>query len=144
MKIARSALVLHPARDMYSLVHDVGAYPEFLSWCTGSHVLEQDERRQVASLEVAIAGARSRFTTRNRLLPHERLEMRLVEGPFRSLEGAWEFQALGEAGSRIGLSLEFQLSSGLVSNAFGKGFARVADRLVKDFCARADAVYGNG
>jgi ribosome-associated toxin RatA of RatAB toxin-antitoxin module len=77
-------------------------------------------------------------------LPHERLEMRLVEGPFRSLEGAWEFQALGEAGSRIGLSLEFQLSSGLVSNAFGKGFARVADRLVKDFCARADAVYGNG
>jgi ribosome-associated toxin RatA of RatAB toxin-antitoxin module len=129
---------------MFSLVRDVGAYPQFLSWCTGSRVLEQDDSLQVAQLEIAVGGGRSRFTTRNRLVPHERLEMRLLEGPFRRLEGSWEFQALGqsgEVGSRIALSLEFEFSSGLVSNAFGRGFARVADRLVKDFCARADAIY---
>ena len=41
MEIRRSALVLHPAMDMFRLVQDVPAYPEFLGWCLSSQVHEQ-------------------------------------------------------------------------------------------------------
>jgi ribosome-associated toxin RatA of RatAB toxin-antitoxin module len=127
---------------MYRLVHDVPRYPEFLSWCTRTEVLEQTADLQVASLHVAVGGLSHSFTTRNRLRAGESLHMSLVDGPFRSLGGEWTFQALGESGSKVTLSLSFEIASGLVSSAFGHGFARVADRLVRDFVTRADAVYG--
>jgi len=141
VEITRQALVPYTAVEMYRLVHDVAAYPEFLSWCTAAQVLEQSAEMQLASLTVRVGGLRQAFTTRNRLIPGERLTMSLVEGPFRELNGEWLFQPLGEAGSRVSLSLTFQLSSTLVSPAFRSGFARIADRMVRDFCQRARLVY---
>ncbi|MEM1413170.1 MAG: type II toxin-antitoxin system RatA family toxin [Pseudomonadota bacterium] len=142
MDIARSALVTHSAVNMYRLVHDVMDYPDFLSWCTGAEVHEQSPELQVASLQVLVGGVGQRFTTRNRLERGERLVMSLVDGPFRSLAGEWRFQQLGDAGSKISLELSFEVSSRLVAGAFTRGFAHVADRLVRDFGRRADAVYG--
>lgn len=142
MKIERTALVTYPAMDMYRLVHDVPSYPEFLRWCTGAEVLEQDREQQLAALEVQVAGLQQRFTTRNRLEPGERLSMSLVEGPFRSLAGEWRFQPMGEAGSKVALVLNFDFRRGLVSSAFERGFARIGDHLVGEFCRRADQLYG--
>lgn len=142
MHIVRSALVMHPPMDMYQLVKDVPAYPEFLSWCTHAEVHEQGHDYQLASLGVAVAGLEQRFTTRNRLVPGECLSLSLVEGPFRALGGEWRFQGLGEAGSKVTLQLDFEFARGLVSVAFQSGFARIADHLVQEFCRRADRVYG--
>jgi ribosome-associated toxin RatA of RatAB toxin-antitoxin module len=142
MKIERSALVVYPAMDMYRLVHDVPAYPQFLKWCTEAVVHEQDHAQQLASLAVRVAGLQQRFTTRNRLVPGERLVLSLVEGPFRALSGEWRFAQLGEAGSKITLELNFDFKRGLVSAAFQSGFARIADHLVGEFCRRADSLYG--
>jgi len=142
MEIKRSALVLYPAMDMYRLIHDVPAYPHFLNWCTHAEVLEQDHEQQLASLSVSVGGMKQTFTTRNRLVAGERLSLSLVEGPFRELSGEWLFEPLGEAGSKISLSLAFEFSSGILSAAFQRGFARIADHLVQEFCQRAEQVYG--
>jgi ribosome-associated toxin RatA of RatAB toxin-antitoxin module len=85
MEIKRSSLVLHPAMNMYRLVQDVPSYPEFLSWCLGSEVHEQSAQHQLASLKIRVSGVTQTFTTRNRLVPGERLTMSLVKGPFRHL-----------------------------------------------------------
>ncbi len=143
MDIARSALVTHSALDMYRLVHDVNAYPDFLSWCIGAEVHEQTPELQVASLEVVVGGVGQRFTTRNRLETGERLVMGLVDGPFQRLAGEWRFQQLGDVGSKISLSLSFEVSSRIMSGAFSRGFKHVADRLVQDFSRRADSIYGD-
>ena len=127
---------------MYRLVHDVPAYPQFLSWCVGAEVLEQDHEMQVASLAVSMGGIRQQFTTRNRLVAGERLVMNLVEGPFRALTGEWTFEALSEQGARVSLDLRFEFSSSMVSAAFQRSFARITERMVRDFSERADAVYG--
>jgi len=142
MEITRSALVLHPARDMYQLVQDVNSYPEFLSWCTHAQVLEQTAELQLARLDVSIGGLKQSFTTRNRLVPGELLTLSLVDGPFRNLSGEWRFAALTDTGSKVSLNLSFDFSSNLLSAAFRRGFARVADKLVLDFSHRADQVYG--
>lgn len=141
MNIRRNALVLHPAHDMYRLVQDVEHYPEFLSWCTGARLLEQTAEMQMASLDIRVAGVEQRFTTRNRLTRGECLAISLVDGPFQALSGEWSFKDLGGQGSKISLDLTFEFSKGLLASAFGRGFAHVADRLVGDFCQRADRVY---
>jgi len=141
MKITRSALVTHSALDMYSLVEDVTHYPQFLSWCTGTLVHEQSDVFQKASLTVVVAGVKQSFTTMNTLRHGERVEMQLLEGPFKNLQGEWRFIQLGEDGCKISLELDFEMSAGPMAKLFGKGFGKIADRLVDDFCRRAETVY---
>lgn len=142
-RIERSALVGFSARQMYELVRDVPAYPGFLSWCSNAAVEEEsNDSQQVASLEISLAGLKQRFTTRNSLSPPSRIDIELVSGPFRQLEGRWTFEPVGESGCCVTLTLTFAVASRLLSGALEKGFARVADRLVDDFCRRAEQVYG--
>lgn len=141
MKIARTALVTHSALDMYNLVEDVPAYPEFLSWCTGTEVHEKNDVLQKASLVIVVAGVRQQFTTINSLVLGQSIEMRLDRGPFKRLQGQWHFRQLGDAGCKISLELDFEMTSNLMSGVFVKGFGKVADRLVDDFCRRAEQVY---
>ena len=141
MKIARSALVTHSALDMYRLVEGVPSYPQFLSWCTAAKIHEQNNEMQKASLTVVVAGVRQSFTTLNTLQSGERVEMKLLEGPFQNLQGEWRFMQLGVDGCKISLELDFEMTSGVMSSVFGKGFGKIADRLVDDFCKRAEQVY---
>jgi len=141
MNIERSALVVHSAADMYQLVKDVPAYPAFLSWCTATLVQEQTDEKQTASLTVSVAGVIQKFTTINSLYVSERIDMQLLEGPFKKLQGAWSFLQLGEDGCKVSLHLEFEMRKGPMAKVFGKGFGKVADRLLDDFCKRADEVY---
>ena len=98
MKIARTALVLHSAMDMYRLVEDVPDYPGFLSWCTNTVVHEQTDVLQKASLTVLVAGVKQQFTTINTLVSGKCVEMKLDKGPFKNLHGQWNFLQLGEDG----------------------------------------------
>ena len=77
MDIIRSALVLHPAINMFRLVQDVPAYPQFLSWCVRSEVHEQTAEMQLATLTVKVSGMTQTFTTRNRFVTGERLTLYL-------------------------------------------------------------------
>ena len=141
MHIQRSAIVMHPASEMYGLVRDVPAYPEFLSWCEEARVLEESESEQLASLTIRIAGLPQTFTTRNRLTPGREIQLDLVDGPFKTLHGAWNFKPLGDAGSQIALSLDFDFAGGVLALPFERGFAGVADHLLQDFVRRADDLH---
>lgn len=134
--------MLHRPMDMYRLVQDVPSYPQFLTWCLEARVHEQSAEHQVATLVVRVSGMTQSFTTRNRLVPGEKLTLSLVEGPFRQLAGEWSFEPLGAVGSKVTLALGFEFSNRLLSSAFRRGFTHIADRLVSEFSRRADAVYG--
>ena len=81
------------------------------------------------------------FTTRNSLERPQRIVMRLVEGPFRTLSGSWEFTALGDSGCKVGLALDFEYSGRLMAPVMRAGFERLADRMVDEFCREADRTY---
>jgi ribosome-associated toxin RatA of RatAB toxin-antitoxin module len=142
-RIQRSALVPCSASKLYGIVDDVPRYPAFLPWCASAEVLEATPTEMVATLEVAGRGVRERFTTRNRRFPHERIELVLVDGPFRSFAGAWVFSPIGgDQGCRVELTLDFELSgaTALLGPAFSSVFVRAADRMVDAFCARAQSI----
>ena len=141
MKIERSALVVFSAEEMYLLVQDVPSYPQFLSWCKTAEVHAQTTTSQQASLSVSVAGIEQSFTTLNHLVYAHRVEMQLLEGPFKDLVGQWLFTQLGEEGCKVSLMLDFHMTKGPLASLFGRGFGKVADRLVDDFCKRAEVVY---
>ncbi|CAM3763427.1 type II toxin-antitoxin system RatA family toxin [Parendozoicomonas haliclonae] len=139
--IERSALVMHSAQQMYDLVNNVEDYAAFLPWCAGVEVFEKTETAQEARLDISRAGVKASFITRNAMVPGERIDIALKEGPFSSLTGTWSFTALAEDACKVSLDLSFEMKSSMLSSAVGKVFEQVAATMVDAFCQRADQVY---
>lgn len=140
--IHKSALVSYSSGQMYALVNDVDAYAQFLPWCRSSRVLSRNADEVRASVEIAHGALHKSFTTLNRLQQDKMIEMRLIEGPFRRLEGFWRFDILGEQACKVSLDLDFEFSNRLVGMAMGPIFTQIANSLVDAFCKRARDVYG--
>jgi ribosome-associated toxin RatA of RatAB toxin-antitoxin module len=138
IEIRRHALVRRTPARMFDLVNDVEAYPRRFAWCRAAHVLERGDDALVARLEVRFAGFTQAFTTRNTAERPARLHMHLVEGPLSALDGEWNFAPLGEDGCRVALALDFDYS-GLMAGPLRLGFQGLANRMVDDFCAAANA-----
>ena len=131
----------HSAEAMFNLVNDVVSYPEFLPGCTDSKILDESAESMKASLLVSKAGIKQWFTTHNKLVTGQRIDMQLVDGPFRSLSGGWTFSALSEDACKIELNLEFEFTNKLAEMAFGKVFNSLASSMVAAFTDRARSVY---
>jgi len=140
--IVRSALVGYSAAEMYALVENIEAYPEFLPWCRSSEVLTRREDVTTAKLAVGLKGIQQAFTTENVNRPGESIAMRLVQGPFRSFRAGWKFHVLGAHAARIEFCMDYQLSGGVVGKLLGPLFDHIADTMVDAFHRRAQAVYG--
>jgi len=128
---------------MFRLVDNVEQYPQFLPWCASSAELSRENGAVTCCVELAKGGIRKSFTTLNTLTPFEKIEMKLVEGPFRHLHGFWWFAPLknGEA-CKVSLELDYEFSNRIVSLAIGPVFNTVANSLVDAFVERARNVYG--
>ena len=136
--IHRSALVEHSAARMFDLVNDVAAYPRRFAWCEQAQVLEQDEGRMLARLDLGLGKLSTWFTTENRLERPHRIDMQLRDGPFKRLHGRWQFHALDEGACKVSLLLDFEPQSSLMLPVLSLGLRGLADRMVDDFVRVAD------
>ncbi|SRR5579883_107825 len=140
--IVRTSLVPYTCRQMFELVNNVEDYPRFLPWCHQSHVSSRDETHVEATLDIVWSGIHKSFTTRDHLTPYERIDITLVHGPFKHLEGHWLFTPLGEHGCKIQMELEFELTGNFMDRFFQPIFNHIANSLVDAFSKRAVEVYG--
>ena len=143
-QVNRSALVPFSARQMYNLVNDVLSYPEFLSGCSDSALIEHTETEMVASIAIEKIGIKKTFTTKNTLLEPINIKIELVDGPFNSLNGQWNFIELDETACKIEFFLNFEFTNCVVAAAFGQIFQDVVNNMVNAFIQRAKQVYVNG
>ena len=72
----------------------------------------------------------------------EAIEMALVEGPFSHLKGVWAFAALGDAGCKVSLDVEFEIRSRTTDKLLGRYFEEICNSLVDAFVRRAEQIYG--
>ncbi|HSN17231.1 MAG TPA: type II toxin-antitoxin system RatA family toxin [Gammaproteobacteria bacterium] len=141
-RVHKNALVPYPASEMYQLVNDVARYPEFLPWCRGAEVLEASATDMRARLDLARGSFHKSFTTHNYLTPDSGITMTLENGPFKHLEGRWQFTDLGPDGSKVLLDMEFQFDSFLLDMVAGPVFEEICNSLVDAFIRRAAALHG--
>ncbi len=139
--VERSAIVPFTAAQMFDLVNDVASYPEFLPWCAASSVEDRSATERIASLRIERGVLRSSFSTRNLLQPHTQILMQLIEGPFRSLLGQWQFSAIGEQGARVSFHVDFEFQNPLTAIALSAAFESMCATIVDAFAARAREIY---
>lgn len=127
---------------MFDLVNNIEDYPKFLPWCSGSRILKREDDMVEAELVISKGGFKKSFSTRNKIVNGRRMTVSLLNGPFSSLEGTWDFIPLREDASKISLDLEFEMSGKLASLAFGAVFNQICNTMVSSFTSRAKEVYG--
>ncbi|MGD9592468.1 MAG: type II toxin-antitoxin system RatA family toxin [Candidatus Berkiella sp.] len=141
-RIQRVEHVPYSPQQMFDLVNDVAQYPSFLPWCASTHIAQQSPLHMEATLHISKGPLRKAFTTLNRLIPNERIEMRLKQGPFKHLEGIWHFEPQ-LAGTKVSFEVCFEFQNPFLGVTLGPVFAQIAQSMVQAFSQRAAKVYCN-
>jgi len=142
MHIHRKAQVSYSAEKMYALVNDVEHYPKFLLWCKSARIISHTEKSMRASLVLSKGGIHKTFTTENTLTPSTRIDIALVDGPFKHLAGHWHFEDQADNASVVELDLEFEFASHWLEVLIGPVFEEIAQTLVQSFKNEAKRRYG--
>jgi ribosome-associated toxin RatA of RatAB toxin-antitoxin module len=139
--VRKTVLLPFSAEQMFALVNGIEEYPKFLPWCGGTKVLQRQDDKVVASIDINYHGVKHAFTTENVNQPPTLIRITLVEGPFRHLDGTWTFKPLRADACKVELDLHYEFSSKLLEKVIGPVFTVIANNMVEAFCKRAEQVY---
>jgi ribosome-associated toxin RatA of RatAB toxin-antitoxin module len=140
--VHKSVFLGYSAEQMFALVDKVEDYPIFLPWCGGVEVRSREDNKLTATLSINYRGIRQTFTTENTNKPPDLMTMKLVDGPFKLLNGTWNFKPLRSDACKIDFELHYEFSNRLVEGVIGPVFNIIANSFVDSFCKRAEVVYG--
>jgi ribosome-associated toxin RatA of RatAB toxin-antitoxin module len=141
--IKNTSTVNYSAQQMYDLVNDIEAYPEFLPWCKSAHIEKSDAHSMTASLEISKGPINSTFTTKNSLDPGKKITLDLVAGPFKTLKGIWEFTSFeSEQSCCVTFQVEFSFSNLPMRLLLQPVMQLIAENMLNAFITRAEKTYG--
>lgn len=143
-KLERSALLTFSADELYRLVGDIEAYPQFLPGCVSASIESADETLVRARLGFRVKGLSDSFATENRMEQGTRIHMKLLEGPFKQLSGAWEFQPLAERACKVTLKISLDIGNRMLENTLSPFINGAIGSVMEAFRQRAESVYGKG
>lgn len=156
-----SRRVRHSAAQMFDLVADVEAYPQFLPLCQALKVRRRAASGEgietiIALMDVGFRGIRQSFTSRVTLdRPRLNIFVEYIDGPFRHLENRWTFrnlhneerpaaQALVRPACLVDFYISYEFTSRTLALLMGSMFDTAFRKFAEAFENRADDTYGFG
>lgn len=137
--------------QMYQLVAEIEAYPEFLPWVSGCRIRsrtsdeESGDEIVEADLIVSFKVFREKFGSRVTLSPAERrIKVEYLDGPFKYLNNQWSFIENSDGSTTVDFFVDFEFKSRILQNLIGMVFNEAMLRIVGAFERRAEALYGAG
>jgi ribosome-associated toxin RatA of RatAB toxin-antitoxin module len=140
--VEKSVLIERTASQMFELVDRVEDYPKFLPWCGGTELIERTATKTAARLHIDYHGIKAQFATENTKEPPRWMHIELREGPFRSMDGSWQFTPLGETACKVEFRLHYEFSSRMLEKVLGPVFHHIANTFVESFVKRAQQIHG--
>jgi len=143
-----SKVLPYSADQLFRLVGDVAAYPDFVPWLTSMRTWNARKLSDGVDAVDAEAGVgfsflKEKFATRVRRDAHNRqIDVSLISGPFRKLENRWRFIDAGHGCTRIEFDIDFLFKSRLLETLLRANFGHAVDKLIGCFEGRAKALYG--
>ncbi|WP_010139532.1 type II toxin-antitoxin system RatA family toxin [Oceanicola sp. S124] len=136
----------YSAQQMYDLVADVGAYPQFLPWCAAARIRsrtpEGDHEVMAADLVISFKVFREKFGSRVVLWPGQmKIDTEYLDGPFRYMKSNWAFRD-AQGGCEVDFFVDFEFKNAVLQGIIGMVFNEAMQRIVRAFERRAAELYG--
>ncbi len=141
-KHADKRILPYTAQQMFDLVKDVEAYPDFLPWCDGLRIKKRMEKEIIADMLVGFKGVSEKFTSQVYFDEEKKaITVQYKDGPFKSLINTWNFSDI-EAGCELNFYIEFEFKNKMLDMMIAPAFNTVVKKMVKAFFDRAHEIYG--
>lgn len=143
----QTKILPYNAEQMYGLIMDIEAYPEFLPWCKKAKIIEviSDENLQADLL----INFKSFFEKYRSDVKHHRnpegeylVEVIAIEGPFKTLINRWHFRPLDNGNCEVKFFIDFEFNSFLLTKMIGSFFSKAVEKMMKAFEERAQKNFG--
>lgn len=144
---AEKKILPYTADQMYDLIADIGAYPDFLPWCVGARIRKHeklvDHEVIDADLIISFKVFREKFGSRVTLHPSRKeIVVEYLDGPFRYLNNHWKFRDLEAGQCEVDFFVDFEFKSRTLQAIIGLVFNEAMQRIVTAFEKRAQDIYG--
>jgi len=136
--IKKNALVFHSREKMFTLVDQVEDYPNFLSWCGKAEVIERTEKITKATILINYHKVKQSFTTENVKVFPVKMNINLIDGPFKILKGEWNFIEIEKDACKIEFELQYEFSNYFLDKLISPVFNMIANTFIDNFIAKAN------
>ena len=135
----------YTAKEMFDLVADISAYPEFLPWCAAARVRKEMQKGEVKQIEadlvISFKVFREKFGSRVLLdTSNYVIETDYIDGPFRYMHSVWSFENC-EEGCEVKFDVDFEFKNAVLQSIIGLVFNDAMQRIVRAFERRASDLY---
>jgi coenzyme Q-binding protein COQ10 len=139
-------LQTYSPEQLFDLVGDVDAYPQFVPWILSMRTWNRREADGVsfldAEVQVGFSFLKERFATHVRRDANTReITVSLLHGPFKRLRNHWRFSP-HPTGTQVDFEIDFEFKSKLLEILLKANLHHAVDRLIACFDARAETLYG--
>ncbi len=142
-----SHVVKHTPQQMFDLVADVEAYPQFVPLCQSLKIrrrFQHDDGTEtlVADMAVGYKAIREKFTSRVVLdRARRRIDVSYINGPFSHLENVWRFEEASEDHCRVDFYIAYEFRSRTLAALMGHMFDVAFHKMAAAFETRADEIF---
>ena len=136
----------YSADQMYDLVADISAYPQFLPWCSAARIRSRSIQGECETVEadlvISFKVFRESFTSRVELWNMaKKIDTQYLEGPFKHMKSNWEFVDT-PSGCDVRFFVDFEFKNAILRSIIGVVFNEAMQRIVRAFESRAETLYG--
>ncbi len=122
---------------IFDLINNVDRYSSFLPWCSNSSILSNSSSEMTAEIEIAGKPITWKFKTKNNYKVNEIIKIKLVDGPFKNLEGYWKFNSIDDHNTSVSLYLEYEFNSKIIELSLKPIFTGIMSSILDSFISEA-------
>ena len=136
MKIKKEAIILEDIEKVFNIVNRVDLYKNFVPYCVDSIIISEENNQMQARLDFNLKGLKTTFTTQNIIENNKIIQMKLVDGPFKYLDGEWKFTEIDDK-TLIELKINYEVQSKIIDYTISKSLEKIMDYLVTAFVSES-------
>ncbi|HSX20007.1 MAG TPA: type II toxin-antitoxin system RatA family toxin [Gammaproteobacteria bacterium] len=141
-QVSKIVQVPFTAQQMYDLINDIEAYPQFLPWCKTATIHTRDATKLEASLCIGKGLVTQTISTSNTMVPNAQIKMQYKAGPFKRCAGSWDFVPAENDHCKVVFNIDYEFRSILTAMTMEPIFNPITNTMIDAFYKRAQTIYG--
>lgn len=129
------------AAQMYALINDIEAYPQFLPWCKSAIIRMRGETQLEATLCIGKGLVYQTISTINSMVPNQQITMQYQAGSFKHCHGSWDFKPVQTDTCEVVFNIDYAFNNKLAALTFEPIFTPITNKLIDAFYLRAHELY---
>jgi coenzyme Q-binding protein COQ10 len=142
-KLSKTASAPYSQQQIYDLVVDVAAYPQFLPFCTKTTLHESSDTHMIADMHIGYKGFTGSFQSHVSMKSPTLLRMKQSHGALKYLDSQWEFIHQTTTSCGVNFSIDFEAKSWVMGKLINPILDEMANIMLQSFLNRAKVIYGH-